>query len=84
MEEQERYTEVCKPAFDRLETEIARSNKTSDEILRILKGRNGDPGLLDEMRDMKRFRNGILGTLGFILATLFTQAVLWFKDLLSN
>jgi len=81
MNEQERYNEVCKPAIDRLEVAINQSNDTSDEILRILKGRNGDPGLLDEMRDMKRFRNGILGTLGFILAAMFTQMVQWVRGL---
>lgn len=79
MEENERYDEVCKPAFERMEKAQQRGNEGTEEILRILKGQNGNPGLLDEVRDLKRFRRGIVGAFCFVLTVLFVQGIAWIR-----
>jgi|GEM_PF-5885445 hypothetical protein len=61
MTEDERFAEVCKPRMDRIEKEtketMARiekdSKQTNTEILHILKGKNGDPGIVDDVRTIK-------------------------------
>ena len=73
MNEQERYSEICKPAFDGLKAD-------TQEILKILKGRNGDPGLLDEVRELKQLRKTILGGFLFLFTTLFVQAMIWLRS----
>jgi hypothetical protein len=40
------YEKVCKDRFDKLES-------LHNETIGLLRGRNGDPGLLDDMRTIK-------------------------------
>jgi len=73
MDENERYTEVCKPAFDRIEAHTS-------EILRVLKGQDGAPGLIDEVRDLKKFRNRIIGAFVFVFSAIFIQVGAWVRS----
>jgi hypothetical protein len=61
MIEDERFQQVCRPWMDRLEKETKEkmakiekdSKETNGEILHILKGKNGDPGIVDDVRTIK-------------------------------
>jgi len=66
MDENERYTLVCKERFDRLEDKL-------DEVMGLLRGRNSKPGLLDDMRMVKRISKAFC--VG--LAVIFAQMVAW-------
>ncbi len=77
MDENERYDLVCKDRFDA----AARERK---EILRLLRGRNGDPGLLDDVRGLKKINKALVGGLLFMLMTLFVQAVAWARQKFYN
>ena len=68
--EKEIYDLVCKKRFDNLDDR-------TDEIIRLLRGRNGNPGILDDVRDLKRVCKALAGGLAFILMTLFVQVVAW-------
>lgn len=64
MTEEERYEQICKPWMDRMEKE---TKETTHEILSILKGKNGDPGLVDNVRSIMHARAG-WGKLGWLVA----------------
>jgi hypothetical protein len=74
MTDEERYEEVCKPWMERFEKETKEkmaqieknAKETNAEILHILKGKNGDPGLVDDVRTIKEARAG-WGRLGWIV-----------------
>ena len=53
MTEDERYENVCKPWMVRMENELTTN---LSEILRLLRGKNGDPGLIDDVRNIKEAR----------------------------
>jgi hypothetical protein len=50
MEDGERYEQICKPKFGEI-------HKDTQAILRILRGVNGAPGIVDDVRDLKRWRD---------------------------
>ena len=72
MEEQERYEQVCKPAFERLETK-------TDQILTILQGSNGTPGLSEQVRSLSRFRKITLAVLAFLGSSVFIQLLFFLR-----
>lgn len=53
MTEEERYENVCKPWMERMENELTTSTK---ELVQLLRGKNGDPGLVDDVRHIKESR----------------------------
>jgi len=71
--EEKFYNQWCKPQFE----DIQSSQK---EILRLLRGKNGDPGLIDDVRDNTRFRTRILWGFGLVVTAVITQAVVWIKS----
>jgi hypothetical protein len=84
MTEDERFEVVCKPWMERIEKEakdkMAKIEKdakeTNTQILHILKGKDGDPGLVDDVRTIMQARAG-WGKLGWIvLGATATQIVL--------
>ena len=68
MDEQERFDEICKPCFDELK-------KGNAEIIALLKGKNGDPGLLDDMRIMKKVVRGVIAAGVFIVCGFGIQII---------
>ena len=70
MNEQERFNEICKPCFDELKQGNA-------EILRLLRGRNGDPGLLDDVRQLKSRWKTIFAAIGVLFSAIAVQFVHW-------
>ena len=62
----EMYGLVCEKRFDKMEA-------LQEETLRILKGKNGDPGLVDEVRTLKN-TNKIMWSGGvFVLCAVVIQ-----------
>ena len=70
MDEQERFNEICKPCFDELK-------KGNAEILQILKGKNGDAGMLDDVRQLKSRWKAIFTAIGVLFGALIVQIIAW-------
>lgn len=76
MTEDERFEEICKPWMARIEKETKEkmakiekdAKETTTEILHILKGKNGDAGLVDNVRTIMEARAG-WGKLGWIVVS---------------
>ena len=64
------YELVCKRRFDNVEGD-------TKEIIRLLRGRNGDPGLIDDVRDLKKARMAVAGVLMFVVTVLGVQGLNW-------
>lgn len=64
----EMYELVCKDRFDKMET-------LQQEAISLLRGSNGDPGILDDLRAIKRAHRMIGGAVIFLSATIAVQFV---------
>jgi len=64
------YRLICKERFDHID-------KSQQEIISLLKGKNGDPGLLDDVRDLKRRWTLIFAVVGILATVMITQLVQW-------
>jgi len=53
--------------------------KKLDSILDLLRGKNTDPGLIDDVRDLKRFKKTVVRSFVGIVAVLFSQIVIWLR-----
>jgi len=62
------YGLVCKERFDKMEG-------MQEETLRILRGKNGDPGLVDEVRALKKANKIIWGGGAFVLCAVVMQTI---------
>jgi len=60
------YGLVCKERFDKIEG-------MQEETLRILRGKNSDPGLVDDVRGLKKAYKKIVGGGIFIAAAVVIQ-----------
>ncbi len=85
MTEDERYVQVCKPSFDNLNGKV-------DEVLRMLKGQDGDAGMCERVRTVERaiipdlgprlerverFQKGIIWPFVAVVGAILAQAVRW-------
>lgn len=68
MKDTEMYETVCRERFD----ELVNGQK---EVLAILRGRNGEAGLLDDMRAIKRGFRAVLAVVWFVLCAVGTQLI---------
>ena len=75
----EMYEMICKDRFDRLEAQNAM-------ILDLLRGKDESPGILDDMRAMKRGYKIVGSGVLFVLGAVVIQAVAslwgWFTKVL--
>ena len=71
--EKDIYEMVCRPQFEELKT-------GQKEIIRLLRGRNGNPGVVDDVRDLKRTNTAVVGAVIFLLCILATQVISWGWD----
>ena len=67
------YELICKKRFDDAAGERA-------EIIRLLRGVNGKPGLVDDVRDLKKVYRTLVAVLVFVLTTLFVQFAAWARN----
>jgi len=70
MDEAERYELVCKQQFDELKTDIR-------EIRDLLKGKNGNAGVVDDVRGLKKFNKYICAAVIFFICTGLGQLIHW-------
>jgi len=75
-EDDKMYELICKERFDKIE-EVMRENHK--ETVGILKGKNGDSGLCEEVRTLKRRWYYIGAATLFLVANLCLQAIEWLK-----
>ncbi len=68
------YNLICEKRFDNLDAK-------QDRILDLLKGKNGDPGLLDDVRTLKKRWVVIYGTAGIVFITLLREILPWLLNL---
>ena len=75
------YDTVCKDRFDKLD-------KHNEDMLAILKGKNGDPGVLDQIREVKKFHRSIAKFTIFIGAAVLMQILhgvsIWVQSLIHT
>jgi hypothetical protein len=72
LKDAEMYGIICKDRFDKLEA-------LHKETLDLLRGKDGDPGVLDDMRAMKRGYRIVGSGVLFVIGAVVIQAVasLW-------
>ena len=61
---------VCGPKLDGLEAGQAR-------IIDILKGKDGDPGLCDDVRNMKKIHRLLTAGVAFVLSIVTIEGASW-------
>lgn len=66
MTDEERFQALCQPRMERMETDLKEMNKT---ILGILQGKDGEAGLVDNVRTIMNSRAS-WGKLGWIVITV--------------
>ena len=62
------YETICKERFD----ELSGGQK---EVINLLRGHNGDPGLLDDIRAIKKAYRLVAGAVVFIICIVAAQCI---------
>ena len=90
-EHEEFYDRVCSPKFET----IVADNKTSfkevmkniddtkakiDKIHELLKGKNGEAGMCDTVRENAKFRKRIFYAVGVLFTVAVGQIVIWIRQ----
>ena len=70
------YSLVCEKRFDSMEAK-------QDQVLDILRGKNSEPGLIEEVRTIKRRWKWIIGSGAVIVTALVTQLIQWLFKVLQ-
>lgn len=68
---------VCEPKLDGLEAGQAR-------IIDILKGKNGEAGLCDDVRNIKKTHRLLTVGMGFVLSILTIEGVSWLFTIIKG
>ena len=75
--EEEFYDRFCKNHFTKIE-------EKQDQVLELLQGDNKTPGLVEEVRGLKKVYRAVVGAIGAILVIIFAQAVDWIMHRLGS
>jgi len=73
MDDKDQYVEICKERFDSLDGKLK-------DIKEILVGDGRQPGLADDVRELKAFKKTTVGTLLLIIGTVVTQVAIWIRS----
>jgi len=73
MKDVEMYDTICRDRFDKIES-------LQNETIGLLRGKNGDSGLLDDMRAIKKAYRMIMGVVVFVCGTVGVQLI---QDILA-
>ncbi len=68
---------VCEPKLDGLEAGQAR-------IIDILRGKNGDPGLCDDVRNIKKTHRLLTAGIAFVLSVLTIEGASWLFTVIKS
>ena len=62
--------------YDRwIDPQFRQIHDKQDEILRLLRGDNGDPGLIDDVRDNTKFRYKFVSGIKWLTATVISAVI---------
>jgi hypothetical protein len=75
--DREIYETFCKDRFDKIE-------QTTDKTLDILRGQNGSPGLIHDVRNLKKVYKALVAGAVFLVTVLTVQCISWAWDRLFN
>ena len=64
------YEMVCKDRFDSIDNHLS-------SITDLLKGKNGNPGVVDDVRGLKKFNKYAVGAVAFLVCTGIAQFIHW-------
>jgi hypothetical protein len=64
------YDTICEKRFDKLDTK-------QDELLALMRGHNSKPGLVDEVRSIKKVHHALYAAIILILSTIAVQIIMW-------
>ncbi len=67
---EELYKLVCGKRFDKIDEAIK-------DIAGLLRGENDKPGLVEEVRSLKKFNKGVIGSVGFVVCVIVAQIINW-------
>ena len=67
-EDEKMYELICKDRFDKME-------ELQHETIGLLRGKNGDPGVLDDVRALKNAHRKIVATVIFVASAFLLQAI---------
>lgn len=99
MSDAERYEEICQPAFEKNEESHDRIEGKIDDILSILKGKDGEPGICERLRKVEAaivpdltprlervewFQRGLIGSVALIVGAILTQVGSWIWERFSG
>lgn len=70
--DKEMYRLVCEKQFDKIE-------QLQTQTLELLRGKNGSPGLVDDVRGLKKVYTMLVGAVVFLVSVLLIQAVTWLR-----
>ena len=70
MAEEQMYELVCREKFEHILSK-------QDQTLKLLRGTNNEPGLMDRVRWLERIYKAVIGAIGFVLGVLTIQAILY-------
>jgi len=73
----EMYDETCAERFGHIDVKL-------DTILELLKGKDREPGLIDDVRELNRFRRTAVTVLSFFGLTLVTQIAIWIRSIVTR
>jgi len=73
----EMYDETCAERFGHIDVKL-------DTILELLKGKDREPGLIDDVRELNKFRRTAVTVLSFFGLTLVTQIAIWIRSIVSK
>ena len=68
--EEKMYHLICKERFDKM-------NEKQDQIIDLLRGKNGQAGLLDDVRTLKRRWIVIYSTAGIVAIAFVKEVISW-------
>lgn len=71
--EGEMYSLICEKRFDSIE-------RKQDEVLDLLRGKNRTPGLVEEVRGLKKIYKIIIGTVTFVVSVSIVQFIIWIRE----
>ena len=73
----EMYDEICESRFTSIDDKL-------DTIVSMLKGEGREPGLIDDVRELNKFKKTCIGVLSLFGITLFTQMAVWVRGIITK
>ena len=73
MEEEELFEKVCQPRLERIEKKL-------DSVCDLLRGKNSEPGIVDDVRLLKKVYKCTVGVIVFVVSVIVVQIVTWIRQ----